>query len=241
MMLADVERTAARWGDSVWKVNAQIPPTGRERAPVPAHNGGRRQIWGDVDVMGPAFNREGFQSVTLRMRDASQIGRFNADLERNPRVQVQAIEERQYHEDQSGTVAGQLLGLAGFVAGVMGIGAVFGAMNTMYALVAARTREIGTLRALGFSRGSILTTFVLESTFLAMVGGALGCLMALPVNGITSAAGGPNFAEVAFAFRISGVSLAIGMALAVMMGIAGGVLPAFRASRLPITSALRNG
>ena len=162
-----------------------------------------------------------------------------ADLERNPRVQVQAIEERQYYEDQSGTVAGQLLGLAGFVAVVMGIGAVFGAMNTMYALVAARTREIGTLRALGFSRRSILTTFVLESTFLAMVGGALGCLIALPANGITSAAGGPNFAEVAFAFWISGVSLAIGMALAVMMGIAGGVLPAFRASRLPITSALR--
>jgi hypothetical protein len=74
----------------------------------------------------------------------------------------------------------------------------------MYALVAARTREIGTLRALGFSRGSILTTFVLESTFLAMVGGGIGCLIALPANGITSAAGGPNFAEVAFAFRISG-------------------------------------
>jgi putative ABC transport system permease protein len=155
-------------------------------------------------------------------------------------MQVQAIEERQYYEDQSGAVAGQLLGLAGFVAIVMGMGAVFGAMNTMYALVAARTREIGTLRALGFSRGSILTTFVLESTFLAMVGGGIGCLIALPANGITAAAGGPNFAEVAFAFRISGMSLAIGMALAVMMGIAGGVLPAFRASRLPITSALRD-
>ncbi len=153
---------------------------------------------------------------------------------------MQAIEERQYYEDQSGAVAGQLLGLAGFVAVVMGIGAVFGAMNTMYALVAARTREIGTLRALGFSRGSILTTFVLESSFLAMVGGGIGCLIALPANGINSAAGGPNFAEVAFAFRISGVSLAIGMALAAMMGIAGGVLPAFRASRLPITSALRD-
>jgi len=205
-----------------------------------AGSGFESEIWGDVDVMGPAFNREGYQSVTLRMRDASQIGAFNADLERNPRMQVQAIEERQYYEDQSGAVAGQLLGLAGFVAVVMGIGAVFGAMNTMYALVAARTREIGTLRALGFSRGSILTTFVLESTFLAMVGGGIGCLIALPANGITSAAGGPNFAEVAFAFRISAVSLAIGMALAVMMGIAGGVLPACRAARLPITSALRD-
>jgi putative ABC transport system permease protein len=205
-----------------------------------ADSGFESEIWGDVDVMGPALNREGYQSVTLRMRDASQIGAFNADLERNPRMQVQAKEERQYYEDQSGMVAGQLIGLAGFVAVVMGIGAAFGAMNTMYALVATRTREIGTLRVLGFSRGSILTTFVLESTFLAMVGGAIGCLIALPANGMTSAAGGPNFAEVAFAFRISGASLAIGMALAVAMGIAGGILPAVRAARLPITSALRD-
>jgi putative ABC transport system permease protein len=122
----------------------------------------------------------------------------------------------------------------------MGIGAIFGAMNTMYALVAARRREIGTLRALGFSKSSILTAFVLESTFLSVVGGVLGCLIALPANGITSAAGGANFAEVAFAFRISGLSLGIGMTLAVLMGIAGGMLPAFRAARLPITSALRD-
>jgi putative ABC transport system permease protein len=204
-----------------------------------AGSGFESEIWGHADVLGPAFNREGFHSVTLRMRDASQIAAFNADLERNPRMQVQAIEERQYYEDQSGAVANQLLGLAEFVAVVMGIGAVFGAMNTMYALVAARTREIATLRALGFSRASILTTFVLESTFLAVVGGALGCLLALPANGITSAAGGPNFAEIAFAFRISGMSLAIAMTLAVGIGIAGGLLPAFRAARLPITAALR--
>lgn len=203
-------------------------------------SGFESEIWGDVDVMNPAFNRNGYQSVTLRMKDPSHIAAFNAELEHNPRMQVQAIEERQYYEDQSGAVSGQLLGLAGFVAVVMGIGAVFGAMNTMYALVAARTREIGTLRALGFSKASILAAFVLESTFLAVVGGALGCLVALPANGMTSAAGGANFAEIAFAFRISGLSLAIGMTLAVLMGIAGGVLPAFRAARLPITSALRD-
>ena len=127
-----------------------------------------------------------------------------------------------------------------FVAIVMGIGAVFGTMNTMYALVAARTREIGTLRALGFSKVSILTAFVVESTFLAIVGGALGCLIALPANGMTSAAGGPNFGEIGFAFRISGTSLVVGMVLAVLMGVAGGVLPAFRAARMPITSALRD-
>jgi putative ABC transport system permease protein len=113
-------------------------------------------------------------------------------------------------------------------------------MNTMYALVAARTREIGTLRALGFSKVSILTAFVVESTCLAIVGGALGCLLALPADGMTSAAMGTNFAEIGFAFRISGTSLVVGMVLAVLMGVAGGVLPAFRAARMPITSALRD-
>ena len=183
---------------------------------------------------------DGYHSVTLRMRDPSTISALNSELEHNPRMQVQAVEERKYYEDQSGVVSGQLLGLAVFVAIVMGIGAVFGAMNTMYALVAARTREIGTLRALGFSKVSILTAFVVESTFLAIVGGALGCLIALPANGMTSAAGGANFAEIGFAFRISGTSLAVGMVLAVLMGVAGGVLPAFRAARMPIVSALRD-
>jgi putative ABC transport system permease protein len=174
------------------------------------------------------------------MRDPSTIGALNADLEHNPRMQVQAVQERKYYEDQSGVVSGQILGLAIFVAVVMGIGAVFGVMNTMYALVAARTREIGTLRALGFSKASIVTAFVVESTALAIIGGALGCLIALPANGMASAAGGANFSEVGFAFRVSGTSLAVAMGLALMMGIVGGLLPAFRAARMPIVSALRD-
>jgi putative ABC transport system permease protein len=198
------------------------------------------EIWGDVEVIGPAFNRGGFHSVTLRMRDPSAIEALDSDLERDPRLQVNAVEERQYYEDQSGVVSGQLLGLAVLVSIVMGIGAVFGAMNTMYALVAARTREIGTLRALGFSRTSILTAFVVESAFLALAGGALGCLLALPANGMTAAAMGGNFSEIGFAFRISGTSIAVAMVLAVVMGVAGGVLPAFRAARMPITAALRD-
>jgi putative ABC transport system permease protein len=198
------------------------------------------EIWGDKDAMGPAFGRgAGAQTVTVRMKDPSAIPAFNEELQRNPRMQVQIIQERQYYEQQSAGVSGPLLALAVFVAIVMGIGAVFGAMNTMYAIVAARTREIGTLRALGFSRLAILTAFVIESTCLAIAGGALGCLVALPANGISSAAGGANFAEVAFAFRITPASIVVGMMLAVAMGIAGGLLPSLRAARLPITSALR--
>lgn len=198
------------------------------------------EIWGDVEVMGPAFNRaNGYQSLTLRLKDPSTLDAFNKDLERNPSMQVQLVQERQFYDNQAGGIATALLGLAGFVAVVMGIGAVFGAMNTMYGIVAARTREIGTLRALGFSRISILTAFVIESTFLALVGGLIGCLVALPANGISSAAGGANFAEVAFAFRITATAIAAGLVFAVVMGFVGGLLPAFKASRLPITSALR--
>jgi putative ABC transport system permease protein len=203
-------------------------------------SGFESEIWGDADVVGPAFNRGGYNSVTLRMRDPSAIAALDAELEHDPRMQVQAVGERRYYEDQSGPVAGQLYGLAVFVAVIMGIGAVFGVMNTMYAIVAARTREIGTLRALGFSRISILTAFVVESTFLAIAGGALGCLLALPAEGIDSAAMSTGFAEIGFAFRVSGKSLAIAMALAVLMGVAGGVLPALRAARMPIASALRD-
>ena len=198
------------------------------------------EIWGDVEVMAPAFNRaNGYQSLTLRLKDPSTLDAFNKDLQRNPSMQVQLVQERQFYDNQAGGIATALLGLAGFVAVVMGIGAVFGAMNTMYGIVAARTREIGTLRALGFSRISILTAFVIESTFLALVGGLIGCLVALPANGISSAAGGANFAEVAFAFRITATAIAAGLVFAVVMGFVGGLLPAFKASRLPITSALR--
>ncbi len=136
----------------------------------------------------------------------------------------------------TGTV---LIILASFVAVVMGIGAVFGAMNTMYAIVSQRTREIGTLRALGFSRFSILFSFVMESVLLAIIGGLLGCLLALPMNGFTAATGTNSFSELAFAFKVTPDLLLIGLGFAVLMGLVGGLLPALRASRLPITRALR--
>ena len=198
------------------------------------------EIWGDLEVMGPAFNRSnGYSSLTLKLKNPGDIEKFNEDLKRNPSMQVEAMSERQFYDNQAGGVATALLALAGFVAVVMGIGAVFGAMNTMYGIVSARTREIGTLRALGFSRISILVSFVLESTFLAVVGALLGCLVALPANGMTSSAGGANFAEVAFAFKISTFALGVGIAFGAVMGIVGGLLPAVKAARLPITTALR--
>ena len=199
------------------------------------------EIWGDYDTMGPAFLRGGGQnSLTVRLVDPSKRAEFDKEIRENPQMQLQMDGERDYYTNQSGPVTGPLLALAIFVSVVMGIGAVFGAMNTMYAIVAARTREIGTLRALGFSRLSILTSFLIESVFLAIVGGAIGCLLAFPMNGFTTGTGQTaSFSEVAFAFRITAGSVAAGMIFATVMGFLGGLLPGLRAARLPITSALR--
>lgn len=199
------------------------------------------EIWGDFDVLGALFQRgAGSNSVAVRMRDPKDIASLDQWIRSQPNMQLQAVEERKYYEDQAGPLATALKGLAAFVGMIMGLGAVFGAMNTMYAIVAARTREIGTLRALGFSRRSILGAFLIESVFLALIGGAVGCLLALPMNGYSTGTGQTaSFSELAFAFRITPEIMMFCMAFAAVLGIVGGLLPAFRGARLPITTALR--
>jgi putative ABC transport system permease protein len=199
------------------------------------------EAWADYAAFEPVVRRGGgCESLTVRMTAASQIAGFDKDLRGDPQLRVQAQDERQYYEDQAGPVALSLTGLAVFVAVVMGLGAVFGAMNTMYAIVSARTREVGTLRALGFSRRSILFSFVVESTLLAVIGGVLGCALAIPMNGLSTSTGQTtSFSEIAFAFKITPPGLIAGMVFAALMGFAGGLLPAIRAARLPITTALR--
>ncbi len=199
------------------------------------------EIWGDRDIFGAIFQRGGGASaVVVRMKDPADIPALDRWIKSNPQMQLQAVEERKYYEDQAGPLASILQTLARGVAFVMGIGAVFGAMNTMYAVVAARTREIGTLRALGFSRRAILFSFVLESVFLAVIGGAVGCLLAFPMNGFSTGTGQTqSFSEIAFAFAITPSIVGWGMLFALLMGLVGGLLPALRAARLPITTALR--
>ncbi len=200
------------------------------------------EIWGDYDVMGAMFQRgSGSNSLIVRMKDASQIGALDKWIRAQPQMQLQAVPENKYYEDQAGPLAAILKGLAGFVAFVMGVGAVFGAMNTMYAIVASRTREIGTLRALGFSRFSILSSFVMESVVLALLAGAIGCLLAFPMNGYsTGTAQTQSFSEIAFSFQLTPQILLTGMIFAGVMGLVGGLLPALRAARMPITRALRD-
>ena len=199
------------------------------------------EIWGDFDTFGAIFQRgAGSNSLVVRMTDPAAIPELDPWIRDQPQMQLQALEERQYYEEQAGALATILRSLATFVAFVMGVGAVFGAINTMYAVVAARTREIGTLRALGFTRRAVLASFLIESTILAFVGGVVGCVLAFPMNGFSTATGQTqSFSEIAFAFRITPEIVMTGLAFAVLMGIVGGLLPALRGARLPISSALR--
>jgi putative ABC transport system permease protein len=148
--------------------------------------------------------------------------------------------ELEYYAEQSRMVSTLIRVLGFLVAFVMGIGAVFGALNTMYSAVAARAREIATMRALGFGGGSVVLSFLLESILIALVGGALGCLAVLPLNGFT--AGTMNwqtFSHLAFAFTVTPGLMVFGLGFALLMGLVGGVLPAIRAARLSVAYALR--
>ena len=198
------------------------------------------EVWGDVDLMMPAFQRGGYQSVTVKLVDPSAFDSFQAAIVADPRLDLKPQREREYYEGQSETTGTLMRVFATFVTAILSIGAVFGAMNTMYAAVAYRTREIGTLRALGFSRVRIVTAFLAESVALAVVGGAIGCMIALPVHGLsTGAMNMTSFSELAFKFRITPGLLAGGMIFAAVMGAVGGLLPAIRAARIPVARALR--
>ena len=199
------------------------------------------EIWGDAAVMGPAMDREGvFQTLTLRMKDPSRFDALKAELEKDPRLQVQVQRERSFYSAQSELLTNLIRVLGVFITGIMAIGAIFGAMNTMYAAVGSRTREIATLLVLGFSPFAVMLSFMFESIFLSLIGGVLGCLFALPINGITtSTTNFQSFSEVAFAFRITPYAMLAGLVFSLLMGFAGGILPAWRAARQPLATSLR--
>jgi putative ABC transport system permease protein len=198
------------------------------------------EVWGDVDLMLPAFQRPAYQSITVRLSDPEALDSFNAALASDNRLELGAQSERDYYASQSVLMTTMIRILGSFVTLILSVGAMFGAMNTMYAAVAYRIREIGTLRALGFSRLRIMGAFIAESVLLALIGGVIGCLIALPVHGVsTGTTNWQSFSEVAFRFRITPALLAGGLAFAAVMGALGGLLPAIRAARLPIAQALR--
>jgi putative ABC transport system permease protein len=198
------------------------------------------EVWGDIDLMMPAFQRNGYQSITAKLIDPSALESLEAAIAADPRLQLSARREVDYYAEQSQTMTTVIRVFGTFVTLILSIGAMFGAMNTMYAAVAYRTREIGTLRALGFSRSRIVTAFLAESVALALIGGIIGCVLALPVHGLsTGTTNMTSFSEVAFKFRITPALLGGGLVFAALMGAAGGLLPAIRAARIPVARALR--
>jgi putative ABC transport system permease protein len=197
------------------------------------------EIWADTDEVREAFRRSFYCSMTLQPENTNTAAALIRRIEGDKGRQLRALTEPEYYQSQTKT-AGPIRTLGACLAAMMSIGAVFSAMNTMYATVGARTREIGTLRVLGFRPGSLYISFLLESLILAFIGGLLGCALSLPLNGLaTGTFNWSTFAEVAFEFRITGGLLAAGMAFALVMGALGGLLPARWAARQPLLEALR--
>jgi ABC-type antimicrobial peptide transport system permease subunit len=199
------------------------------------------EIFGDLNQVSSDFNRaDGLSSVLLRATDEATVPALINSLNDDRRLGVDAQTEKSYYEAQ--TSSGALLQYLGiFISIIMAVGSSFAAMNTMYAAVARRAREIGTLRVLGFSRGSILFSFLIESLLLSALGGLLGCLLVLPLNNITTAVGSfVTFSEIAFNFRVSPQIMAAGLAFALVMGALGGLFPARMAARKEILTALRD-
>ena len=198
------------------------------------------ELWADADVLAPAYQRPAFQSMTVKLAGADGFRQLKAALAADPRLKLDIQTTRDYYGKQSESLA-KLVRILGTVIGtIMAIGAVFGALNTMYAAVAGRAREIATLRALGFRGLPVVTAVMLETMLLALLGGLLGAGIAwLVFNGHTVSTLGQNFSQVVFQFKVTPELLWTGLKWALGIGLVGGLLPALRAARLPVTEALR--
>ena len=198
------------------------------------------EIWGDVEQLLQAFRRTAFSSVTLRLRDAAAFDALKTRLESDPRLPVQVRREVEFYEAQSARLADfiRLLGLV--LTAIFGLGAVLGAMITMYAQVGSRINEIGTMRALGFQRRHILLAFLLEAGLLGVLGWIVGMIPAALLNFITlSTINWSSFAEITFRFTLTPGILLKSLAFGLGMGLVGGLLPSLKAARLPLIDALR--
>jgi putative ABC transport system permease protein len=200
------------------------------------------EIWADTRLLQSVYRRgNSYQSVLARLDSPASFDTFKNWLTTNPQLDVQVTRENEYYSAQSTTMTSLIQGIGYAIALLMGIGAVFGAILTMYTAVASRTREIATLRALGFNTGSVLVSVLTESMALAVLGGVIGGLIAYAAfNGYqTATMNFQTFSQVAFAFAVTPSLLIQGLSYSIAMGFIGGLLPAIRAARLPISSALR--
>jgi len=200
------------------------------------------ELWADAAVLQPAYRRgNSFQSVYARLTRPEAFEDFKAALATDPRLDIQVLRERVYYEQQSLFLTTLITTLGTLIAILMGIGAVFGALNTMYTAVAARSREIATLRAVGFGGSAVVVSVLTEATLLALIGGVAGGLVAyVGFNGYqTSTMNWQSFSQVSFAFAVTPRLLVLGIVYSLLMGLVGGMFPAIRAARLPVATALR--
>lgn len=200
------------------------------------------ELWADVAVAQTTFNRRGFSSVRLTLDGAAGLQTVKDALAADPRVNVDVETEQQYYSGQTRQFRNTIGLLAGIVTAIMALGATFAALNTMYAAVGARTREIATLRALGFGGTPVVLSVMIESLVLAVAGGVAGAVLAfLLFNNMAVSTLGSNFTQVVFRFSVTPELVQRGLVIALAIGFVGGLLPALRAARLPVTTALRAG
>lgn len=198
------------------------------------------EIWGENEQFMPVFRGQVFQSVTFRLQDPGAFREAERVLEDDRRLTVDAYRESDFYTQQSQLLGTILRYLAWGITSIMAVGAVFGAVNTMYAAISARSPEIAVLKTIGFRPSSILASFLIESALIAAAGGLVGCLLAVPINGlVTSTTNWASFSEIAFSFRVTPALLGYGLLFAVVMGVIGGFFPAWRAARLQVIQALR--
>jgi len=200
------------------------------------------EIWADAAVLAPAYRRgSSYQTAVVKLASPGSFQRFKDALTSDPRLNVKVVRETDYYAEQSQTLVRIVNFLAGIITTLMGLGAIFGALNTMYTAVAARAREIATLEAIGFSGTPIIVSVLFESMVLAMIGGAIGAVGAwLAFDGFrTATLNWQTFSQVAFAFDVSPRLLIRGIVSAVVIGLVGGLFPAIRAARMPVAMALR--
>jgi putative ABC transport system permease protein len=200
------------------------------------------EVWTDARVLDDVYKRPTnvFQSVTVHLTSPNALQQFKDSVTSDPRLSVDVSREIDYYAKQSTRMTQLITILGGLVASVMAIGAIFGALNTMYSAVAERGREIATMRALGFGAAAVVFSFVIEALLISFVGGAIGCIAVLPLNGLTTATmNWQTFSNMAFAFKITSGLLLGGVLFALVMGVIGGLPPAIRAAARPVAVALR--
>jgi len=200
------------------------------------------EVWCDAHILSQVLKRPDniFQSATVRLTSPAAFQQFKDDLIADPRINVDVWREVDYYAKQSTNMTRLITVLGGLVAAIMAVGAVFGALNTMYSAVSERGREIATMRALGFSSWNVILSFLFEALLISFVAGLLGCLAVLPLNGLTTnAMNFQTFSNLAFAFKITFDLLLMGILFALVMGVLGGLLPAIRAAIRPVAVALR--